>query len=52
MALDDLAIIGESINNSVPSTHKLFEKNDINGLKGLKKRVLTSGATFCRNHMI
>jgi hypothetical protein len=52
MALDDLAIISESINDSVPSTHKLFEQNDINRLKGLKKRFLTSGATFYRNHMI
>ena len=29
MALDGLAIIGESINDSVPSTHKLFDAGDI-----------------------
>ena len=32
MAIAELTIIGESINDSVPSTKKLFEANDIEGL--------------------
>ena len=32
MAIDQLTIIGESINDSVPSTKKLFDANDIEGL--------------------
>lgn len=35
MPIPGLTIIGESINDSVPSTHKLFEANDIEGLKAL-----------------
>ena len=46
MALDGLAIIGESINDSVPSTHKLFEQNDINGLKELAKLQDSKGAAY------
>ena len=46
MALDGLAIIGESINDSVPSTHKLFENNDINGLKELAKLQDSKGAVY------
>ena len=29
MAIPGLTIIGESINDSVPSTHKLFDANDV-----------------------
>jgi 5-methyltetrahydrofolate--homocysteine methyltransferase len=46
MALKDLSIIGESINDSVPSTHKLFEQNDINGLKELAKLQDNKGAAY------
>ncbi len=35
MPIPNLTIIGESINDSVPSTHKFFEANDIEGLKQL-----------------
>ncbi len=35
MPIPNLTIIGESINDSVPSTHKFFEANDIEGLKAL-----------------
>jgi len=46
MPLDGLRIIGESINDSVPSTHKLFESNDINGLKELAKLQEDKGAAY------
>jgi cobalamin-dependent methionine synthase I len=46
MALKNLSIIGESINDSVPSTHKLFEQNDINGLKELAKLQDNKGAAY------
>ena len=46
MALDGLKIIGESINDSVPSTHKLFEVNDINGLKDLARLQDRKGAAY------
>ena len=46
MPLDGLRIIGESINDSVPSTHKLFESNDINGLKDLAKLQEDKGAAY------
>ena len=46
MVLKGLAIIGESINDSVPSTHKLFEQNDINGLKELAKLQDNKGAAY------
>lgn len=37
MALENLTIIGESINDSVPSTHKLFDANDEAGLLELAR---------------
>ena len=46
MALDGLKIIGESVNDSVPSTHKLFEQNDIDGLKELAKLQDRKGAAY------
>jgi cobalamin-dependent methionine synthase I len=46
MALKGLSIIGESINDSVPSTHELFEQNDINGLKELAKLQDSKGAAY------
>ena len=39
MAIEGLAIIGESINDSVPSTKKLFDAGDIDGLKACAAQV-------------
>ena len=46
MSLPGLTIIGESINDSVPSTKKLYEANDIAGLKELAKSQDLGGATY------
>ena len=46
MPLLGLTIIGESINDSVPSTHKLYEANDIAGLKELARSQDIGGATY------
>ena len=46
MALSGLTIIGESINDSVPSTKKLYEANDIAGLKELAKSQDEGGAAY------
>lgn len=46
MAIDGLRIIGESINDSVPSTHKLFEADDIDGLLALAKLQDEKGASY------
>lgn len=46
MAIQGLRIIGESINDSVPSTQRLFEANDIEGLKALAKSQDEAGAAF------
>jgi cobalamin-dependent methionine synthase I len=46
MSIKGLAIIGESINDSVPSTQKLFEANDIEGLKALAKSQDEKGASY------
>jgi len=46
MAIEGLTIIGESINDSVPSTKKLFEANDIDGLKALAKKQDDKGAGY------
>ena len=46
MSLSGLTIIGESINDSVPSTHKLYEANDIAGLKELARSQDAGGATY------
>jgi cobalamin-dependent methionine synthase I len=46
MGIAGLTIIGESINDSVPSTHALFEKNDIAGIVELAKSQATSGAAY------
>lgn len=46
MAIEALRIIGESINDSVPSTNKLFEANDIDGLLALAKSQDERGAAF------
>jgi 5-methyltetrahydrofolate--homocysteine methyltransferase len=46
MAIPNLKIIGESINDSVPSTKKLFDANDIDGLLALAKLQDEKGATY------
>jgi len=46
MPLAGLTIIGESINDSVPSTKTLFEAKDIAGLKALAKSQDESGAAY------
>jgi len=46
MNIPGLTIIGESINDSVPSTHALFEKNDMAGIIELAKSQGKSGAAY------
>jgi cobalamin-dependent methionine synthase I len=46
MSIKGLTIIGESINDSVPSTHELFEKNDMQGIVGLAKSQAEAGAAY------
>src|ERR1019366_4872828 len=44
--IPNLTIIGESINDSVPSTHKLFEAGDLAGLKELARSQDAGGAGY------
>jgi cobalamin-dependent methionine synthase I len=46
MASPGLKIIGEAINDSVPSTHLLYEKNDMAGILNLAKDQDKGGAMF------
>ncbi|MBN2353397.1 MAG: dihydropteroate synthase [Spirochaetales bacterium] len=46
MSIETLTIIGESINDSVPSTQKLFDANDIEGLKALAKHQDEKGSAY------
>jgi cobalamin-dependent methionine synthase I len=46
MAIQNLTIIGESINDSVPSTKKLFEANDIAAIKELARMQDEKGASY------
>lgn len=46
MALEGLTIIGESINDSVPSTNKLFDAGDIDGILELAKLQDERGAAY------
>lgn len=46
MALEGLTIIGESINDSVPSTKKLFDADDIEGILELAKLQDERGAAY------
>ena len=46
MSIPGLTIIGESINDSVPSTHKLFEENNIDGIVDLARFQAENGATY------
>jgi cobalamin-dependent methionine synthase I len=46
MAIPGLTIIGESINDSVPSTKKLFDANDVPGLLELARGQDEKGAAY------
>jgi cobalamin-dependent methionine synthase I len=46
MSIPGLTIVGESINDSVPSTYKLFEENNIDGIVDLAKLQAEKGATY------
>lgn len=46
MALPGLTIIGESINDSVPSTHIMFKENNIDGIINLAKTQAEKGAAY------
>ena len=46
MALPGLTIIGESINDSVPSTKKLFEAGDVDGILELARTQDQGGAEY------
>jgi cobalamin-dependent methionine synthase I len=46
MPRTELTIIGESINDSVPSTHKLFELGDVDGLLELARTQDEGGASY------
>jgi cobalamin-dependent methionine synthase I len=46
MAIEGLTIIGESINDSVPSTKKLFDADDTQGLLDLAKSQEQGGAAY------
>jgi len=46
MSIPGLTIIGESINDSVPSTHALFEENNIEGIVELAKFQAEKGAEY------
>jgi len=46
MPIPGLTIIGDSINDSVPSTKKLFDANDIPGLLGLARSQDEKGAAY------
>ncbi len=46
MGIPGLTLIGESINDSVPSTHSLFEEKNINGIVELAKFQAEKGAVY------
>jgi cobalamin-dependent methionine synthase I len=46
MGIPGLTIIGESINDSVPSTHQLFEENNIDGIVELARQQAEKGAAY------
>lgn len=46
MSIPGLTIIGESINDSVPSTHTLFEENNMDGIIDLAKFQAEKGAAY------
>ena len=46
MNITGLTIIGESINDSVPSTHALFEENNMDGIVALARSQAEKGAAY------
>ena len=46
MSIPGLTIIGESINDSVPSTHTLFEENNLDGIVELARQQAEKGAAY------
>ena len=46
MSIPGLTIIGESINDSVPSTYKLFEEHNIDGIVDLARSQADKGAAY------
>jgi len=46
MSIPGLTIIGESINDSVPPTHALFEANNLDGIVELAKTQAATGAAY------
>ncbi len=46
MNIERLILIGESINDSIPSTHQLFETNNIDGIVALAKFQDEKGADY------
>jgi len=46
MSIPDLTIIGESINDSVPSTHMLFEEENLDGIVDLARQQAANGAAY------
>jgi len=46
MPIDTLTIIGETINDSVPSTHQMFEAGDVDGLLDLARMQDERGAAY------
>jgi cobalamin-dependent methionine synthase I len=46
MGIPGLTIIGESINDSIPSTHTLFEENNMDGIVDLAKFQAENGAAY------
>ena len=46
MSIPGLTIIGESINDSVPSTHVLFEEGNLDGIVDLARQQAAKGATY------
>jgi cobalamin-dependent methionine synthase I len=46
MSIPGLTIIGETINDSVPSTHALFEENNLDGIVELARQQAEKGAAY------
>jgi len=46
MVIPGLTIIGESVNDSIPSTHALFQENDLDGIVELARFQAERGATY------
>jgi cobalamin-dependent methionine synthase I len=46
LGIPGLSIIGESINDSIPSTHALFEENNIQGIVELARLQAEKGASY------